>query len=165
MRAALVGFVVLTLAVPTWQRIQPSTAPRLLAGAGGIPGGREAGMWIDSHLPRGARFLTVGPSMANIIQWYGHRKAYGLSVSSNPLHRNPAYEPLANPDRAIRMNEVHYLVWDRYSAARSRIFSEGIRRYAERYDGRVIHRQWVPLRKADGDLVQRPAIVVYEVSE
>ena len=46
--------------------------------------------------------LTLGPSMANIIQYYGHRKTFGLSVSPNPLHRNPAYPPVVNPDFALR---------------------------------------------------------------
>ena len=49
--------------------------------------------------------LAIGPSMANIIQFYGHRKAYGLSVSPNPLHRNPVYQPVANPDLLIRDSE------------------------------------------------------------
>jgi len=55
--------------------------------SGGVPGGREAGRWIDRHVPKGAQMMSVGPSMANILQYYGHRKIYGLSVSSNPLHR------------------------------------------------------------------------------
>ena len=71
--------------------------------------------------------MTIGPSMANIVQYYGHRKAYGLSVSPNPLHRNPSYEPVNNPDRAIRDNELQYVVWDSFSAARSSYFSSKLR--------------------------------------
>ena len=74
----------------------------MLAGAGGVPAGREAGEWIDGNVPRGATFMTIGPSMANLVQFYGRREAYGLSVSPNPLNRNPSYEPIVNPDQALR---------------------------------------------------------------
>ena len=74
----------------------------LLAGSGGLPGGREAGRWIGAHVPPGAQLMTIGPSMANILAFYGHRRACGLSVSPNPLSRNPSYEPIDNPDLAIR---------------------------------------------------------------
>ena len=85
---------------------------KFLAGSGGVPGGREAGAWIDTNVPEGASMLAIGPSMANIVQFYGHRKAYGLSVSPNPLQRNPSYEPVVNPDLQIRQNDLQYLVWD-----------------------------------------------------
>ena len=120
-------------------RIQPSASGNFLAGSGGVPGGREAGRWIEENVPEGASFMTIGPSMANIVQFYGHRKAYGLSVSPNPLHRNPSYEPLINPDRVLRDNELHYLVWDSFSAARSPFFARRLKRYADRYNGRVVH--------------------------
>ena len=68
--------------------------------------------------------LTIGPSMANILQFYGQRKALGLSVSPNPLHRNPAYEPVSNANSEIRSNNIQYLVWDSYSAQRSSFFAE-----------------------------------------
>jgi 4-amino-4-deoxy-L-arabinose transferase-like glycosyltransferase len=90
-RTAMVVVVIASLAIPSWNRIQPDTSGEFLAGSGGVPGGREAGAWIRDNVPEGALFLAVGPSMANIIQFYGHRKAYGLSVSHNPLHRNPSY--------------------------------------------------------------------------
>ena len=37
------------------------------------PGGRETGAWIQANAPEGAIFLCVGPSMANLVQFYGHR--------------------------------------------------------------------------------------------
>ena len=83
--------------------------------------------------------MTIGPSMANLVQYYGHRRAYGLSVSPNPLNRNPSYEPLANPDQALRDNEVQYVVWDTFSASRSPKFSSRLLRYAARYNGRAVH--------------------------
>src|SRR5205814_2108180 len=97
--AVLMTVVVLaTLAVPSWHRIHPTRSGAVLAGSGGVPGGREAGRWIADTVPKGAELMTLGPSMANIIEFYGHRRAYGLSVSPNPLHRNPPYSALSNPD-------------------------------------------------------------------
>jgi hypothetical protein len=101
--------------------------------------------------------------MANLVQYYGHRKAYGLSVSPNPLNRNPSYEPLLNPDRAIRQNELQYVVWDTFSAARSPGFSRKLLRYADRYNGRVVHAEVLQAETARGERAERPAIVVYEV--
>ena len=107
--------------------------------------------------------MAIGPSMANLIQYYGHRKAYGLSVSPNPLNRNPSYEPLVNPDRAIRDNELQYVVWDTFSAARSSHFARKLSGYVARYNGRVVHAELLQTRTASGERAQRPAIVVFEV--
>lgn len=146
--------VALSLAIPSWQGVQPRTSDTFLAGIGGLPGGREAGEWIEANTPEGAEFMTVGPSMANLVQWYGHRKAYGMSVSPNPLNRNPSYEPIANADRAIRTNELQYVIWDAYSTKRSEFFGEKVFAYAERYHGRPVYTY-----ESDG----RPIIVIYEV--
>jgi hypothetical protein len=158
-----VGIVALSLVMPTLHRIQPSESGHLLAGSGGIPGGREAGKWIDSHVPQGAQLMTIGPSMANIVQFYGHRKAYGLSVSTNPLHRNPSYEPLPNPDRLIRENQLQYVIWDSFSADRSSFFARQVRRFADRYNGRAVHTETVTVRTAEGAKVRKPLITIYEV--
>jgi hypothetical protein len=155
--------VLLSLAVPAWNTVQPSTSATFLAGTGGVPGGREAGRWIAAHVPAGARMMSLGPSMANILQYYGHRKIYGLSVSPNPLHRNPVYEPMKNPDRLIRDNELQYVVWDAFSADRSPFFARKIIRYVERYNGRAVHTQTVPVRTPAGRTAQKPVIVIYEV--
>ncbi len=167
-KAALVAgmaivVIAASLALPAWNRVQPSTSDEFLAGSGGVPGGREAGHWVGANVPEGARMLALGPSMANIIQFYGHRKAYGLSVSPNPLHRNPSYEAVTNPDRALRNNEIQYLVWDAYSAARSPFFSEGLLRYVARYHGTLVHQETVRGHEADGTPVDRPVISIYEV--
>jgi hypothetical protein len=161
---ALTGAIVaLSLLVPAWERVGDARSGTFLAGSGGLPGGREAGEWIEDRVPHGSSFMTIGPSMANLVQYYGHRKAYGLSVSPNPLNRNPSYEPLINPDRAIRDNEVQYLVWDTFSATRSRSFSDKLLGYADRYDGRIVHTQVLPATTAQGESADRPAIVVFEV--
>ena len=101
--------------------------------------------------------------MANIIQYYGNRKAFGLSVSPNPLRRNPSYQPVDNPDLRIRTSELQYLVWDSYSAGRSEFFSERLLRYADRYNGRVVHTQSVAVTADSGEETLRPLIVIYEV--
>jgi hypothetical protein len=158
-----VAIVGASLLIPTWIRAAGGPPKAFLAGSGGLPGGREAGQWIDHRVPRGSTFLAIGPSMANLIQYYGHRKAYGLSVSPNPLNRNPSYEPVANPDQALRANELQYVVWDAFSAARSPHFAHALRRYGRRFNGRVVHTEPLAAATADGDTVERPAIVIYEV--
>jgi hypothetical protein len=162
--AAGVAAVAATLLVPTLDKIAvgSSAAASSLAGTGGVPRGREAGQWIDRHVPRGATLMTIGPSMANIVMFYGRRQAYGLSVSPNPLSRNPSYKPVPNPDRSIRNGDIQYLVWDTYSASRSKFFAQGVLRYADRYNGHVVHREYVTSKKG-GRRVKTAVIVVYSV--
>jgi 4-amino-4-deoxy-L-arabinose transferase-like glycosyltransferase len=159
--AALI--VAVTLAIPAWDRIQPPTSGTFLAGSGGVPGGRTAGEWIRGNIPDGAELLAIGPSMANILQFYGHRTAYGLSVSPNPLHRNPVYKPIDDPDLQIRHGDLQYLVWDSFSADRSPFFARRLQIYADRYNGRVVHVQSVSVTGHDGRKVQKPVIIIYSV--
>jgi len=163
MRAAVALALVASLAVTSWIRIQPAaTGSSYLAGTGGVPGGREAGAWVAENVPAGAQLLAVGPSMANIIQFYGHRKAMGLSVSTNPLYRNPVYDPVENPDLSIRHGEMKYLVWDSYSASRSPFFSDRLLTYAQTYGGKVVHQEFVPVSTSHGHL-DRAVIIIYQV--
>jgi hypothetical protein len=155
--------IAVTLFVPTWAQIHPTASDTFLAGSGGVPGGREVGQWIQANIPDGATFLTIGPSMSNIIEFYGHRRSYGLSVSPNPLRRNPSYDPTLNPDFKIRSSDIQYLVWDSYSAQRTDFFSKSLLAYAERYHGRIIHTQTVTTTTPDGKTVEKPVIIVYEV--
>lgn len=158
------AIVLISLAVPSWQRVQRSQATTFLAGSGGIPGGRDAGQWIAAHVPKSAQMMSIGPSMANILEFYGHRKVYGLSVSPNPLHRNPVYEAMRNPDRLIRDNELQYIVWDAFSGDRSPFFARKMMRYVERYHGHVAHTETVSAVSPDGRAVRTPVIIIYEVS-
>jgi 4-amino-4-deoxy-L-arabinose transferase-like glycosyltransferase len=162
-RVAAGGLMVLTLLNTSWMAIQPPTTGVFIAGTGGVPGGREAGEWIKENLPSDSTLLTVGPSMANILQFYGHRQAFGLSVSPNPLHRNPAYEPVSNPDLEIRSNNIQYVVWDSYSAERSTFFSERLLELTARFHGRVVHTQNVTVTLDDGTKVDKPVIIIYLV--
>lgn len=159
----ITGIIAITLIVPTWASIHPSESDTFLAGSGGVPGGREAGFWIRNNVPEGATFLTIGPSMSNIIKFYGHQQAYGLSVSPNPLRRNPSYDPINNPDFQIRTGGVQYVVWDSFSADRSSFFSENLLAYAKKYSGRVVHTETVTVTAPDGSHVEKPVIVIYEV--
>ncbi|MEO7664763.1 MAG: AAA family ATPase [Candidatus Limnocylindrales bacterium] len=153
----IAGIVALSLLVETVPRLQPASTGQLLAGGGGVRGGREAGLWIRDNTPGGAQVMTIGPSMANIVQFYGHRKSFGLSVSPNPLRRNPSYDALQNPDLQIRTNALQYIVWDAYSAARSGYFEARLLDYMSRYHGRAIHTETLP-----GS--DQAVIIVYEVA-
>jgi hypothetical protein len=151
----LIGVLVaLSLLVPTWQAITPSGATTADAGAGGVPRGREAGRWISAAAPIGAKVVTIGPSMSNLVRYFGDRESFGLSVSTNPLHRNPVYQPVGNADLKLRRGEIQYLVWDATSASRAPRFASELIDLAHRYHGRVVHREQV-----DG----RDAVVVYQV--
>jgi hypothetical protein len=148
--------------VPAWLSVQPSRDRVFLAGAGGLPAGREAGTWIGQNIPEGSTLLTVGPSMANVIAFYGHRQAYGLSVSPNPLNRNPSYTPVENADLQLRTGTIQYAVWDSFSAARSPSFSERLLGYVKKYNGIAIHTETVQVNDK-GASTTRPLIIVYEL--
>lgn len=160
--ALTAGAIAVSLLIPAFSSIEAAPSGTFLAGTGGIPGGREAGDWIDGNVPSGATILTLGPSMANIVEFYGHRQAYGLSVSPNPLRRNPSYEALPNPDLALRTSRVQYIVWDSFSASRSSFFSEALMRYVRRYHGREVHTETIS-ETAGGKTTRVPIIRIFEV--
>lgn len=159
----LAAMITGSLGVHSWFRVQVAISGEFLAGSGGVPGGREAGTWIRENVPQGATLMTIGPSMANILMYYGHRPAYGLSVSPNPLQRNPSYEPIDNPDLAIRTGDIQYIVWDSFSAARSGHFSLRLDEYVRRFHGRVAHTQTITTTTPSGEEAVVPVIIVYEV--
>jgi hypothetical protein len=150
--------LVLSMLVPSVRGVlEPSSSG--LAGAGGSPGGREAGQWVAANVPQGSRLMTLGPSMGNVLQYYSGRRADGLSVSPNPLHRNPSYLPIYNPDGALRSGDYQYVVWDAYSARRSRSFATKELALIRKYNGRVVHTE---LANFDGKSNQ-PVVVIYSV--
>ena len=59
-------------------------------------------------------------------------------MSPNALDRNPSYQPLSNPDLAMRSSQVQYLVWDAYSGSRTSFFGNRLKTYLQRYHGRVV---------------------------
>lgn len=141
---ALVGIGALCVHLATGSFALVSAGPREIEGmvdfdieVQSFAGGREAGLWARKETPEGSRFLTIGPSMGNILRFYGLRDSVALSVSPDPRKRNPAYVPVANPDLALRRMGIHYIIWDAYSADRSSFYNARIRRYARKYGRRV----------------------------
>jgi glycosyltransferase involved in cell wall biosynthesis len=159
----LVACTVVSLAIPAWTRIQPSTSGNFLAGTGGMTGGREAGKWIQHNVPQGSRLLAVGPSVANVLEFYGNRPVSALSVSANPRDRNPSYTPVINPDLALRDGDFQYLVWDAYTAGHSSFFSAEVLRLIKRFNGVVVYRTASKVNDPlhPGALV--PAVTIYQV--
>ena len=128
-----------------------------VAGTGGLEASRPSGDWVRTHTLPSAQFLTIGPSFANVVQFYGQRKAFALSVSPNPLHRNPQYEPVNNPDAAIRSGSIQYLIYDAYSASRSPYFAKSLMTYVNKFRGVAVY-----TFRSDGP--GGPAdVVIYEV--
>lgn len=162
-RVGVVAAVTVSLVAPSWLAVNPVPTTTFLAGSGGLPAGREMGRWIDANLPQGARLMAIGPSTANIVRFYGHRPALGLSVSPNPLSRNPSYEPIDNPDRELRRGTIQYAVWDAFTASRSPFFADRLLRYVEKYNGIAVHTESITLRLPDGAEVETPVMIVYEV--
>ena len=161
--AAAAFAVALSLAIPSWHQVNPSPTGSFLAGTGGLPGGREAGWWVRDHVPAGAQLLASGPSIANVLEFYGGRRVFALSVSSNPNERNPAYIPVPNPDRALRNGQFQYIVWDSYTAVRAPFFAKETRRLVDKFHGVPVFTVGRPARSASGERTEVPIIVVYLV--
>ena len=121
------------------------------------------GKWVRQNTLPEARFLTIGPSFANIIQFYGGRRASALSVSPNPLHRNPTYVPVLNPDLDVRTNIVQYLVYDSYSAGRTPFFARRLMAFVHKYNGILVYADYQRADGKDGSTGQVPVVLIYEV--
>jgi len=151
------------LLVPTWSRIEPSTSRSYLAGTGGLPGGREAGRWLKDNVPATAQLLAIGPSMANVLEFYGQRRVLALSVSPDPANRNPSYQPVPNPDLAMRQARFQYLVWDSYTASRSPSFGAKLTALVAKYHGIAVFTATVRVAAQSGQPVDAPVVVIYRV--
>jgi hypothetical protein len=112
-------------------------------------GGRETGRWLGQYTPSNAVVLTMGPSLGNLVSFYGDRDWYALSVSQDPNLRNPAYRPISNPDAAIRQINIEYAIWDAYTADRSPFFAHRLNSYVGKYSGTPVFSVWV-----DGNSVE-----------
>jgi hypothetical protein len=106
-------------------------------------GGRETGLWFAEHTPSNAVAMTMGPSLGNLVSFYGDRDFFALSVSNDPKLRNPAYRPIPNPDSDIRQIDVQYAVWDAYTADRAPFFSTRLMSYVRKYSGWPVYSVWV----------------------
>jgi len=130
-------------------------------------GGREFGEWARDRTPPGARFLSIGPSIGNILRFYGDRDSVALSVSSDLRKRNPAYVPVPNPDLWLRQMGIHYIVWDFYSADRSAFYNARLMTYVRKYGVAAV---FAVYQNADGSLFfgtdppkgAEPRIIVYD---
>ena len=160
---ALALVLAITLLIPTWSRIQPSNTRTYLAGTGGLPGGREAGRWLEQNVPPSTQLLAIGPSMANVLQFYGGRRVYALSVSPDPANRNPSYTPVPNPDLAMRQARFQYLVWDSYTAARSPSFGSKLNDLIGKYHGVAVFTSTVTVKSESGQPIEAPVVVIYRV--
>jgi 4-amino-4-deoxy-L-arabinose transferase-like glycosyltransferase len=150
-------------AIPAWAASQPSFSTNFLAGSGGMIGGREAGKWVLGHVPAGSRLLAIGPSTANVLEYYGHRPVSALSVSTNPRDRNPSYAPVVNPSLALGDGVFQYVVWDAYTAAHSQFFAAEALRLTAKYHGRVVYTSASRVRNPARQDAPEPAVVIYEV--
>jgi hypothetical protein len=133
------------------------------AGTGGLEASRPVGTWVRENTLSGSRFLTIGPSLANVIQFYGQRQALALSVSPNPLHRNPTYQPVLNPDLTVRTNAVQYLVYDAYTAQRTPYFAEQLLRLVHKYNGVLVYSYYTSVGPAGAASGRVPLVLIYEV--
>lgn len=162
--AAMIALpLLISLGAASVANLSASSAAGSLAGTGGLPGGREAGGWVATNVPEGAAFMTIGPTLSNLIQFYGHRRSQGLSVSPNPLHRNPAYDPIENADASIRTLKIHYAAWDVWSAGRSPFFAAALMRYVAKYHGTLVYQQRAETTDAQGQRQMQTVIKIYEV--
>lgn len=159
--AGLIAAACIVIPAVITVRSEMRSANTGLAGAGGTPGGRAAAQWIGEHAPLGAAVMTIGPSMANIIQFYGGRPADALSVSPNPLHRNPTYHAIVNANAALRDGQYRYVVWDAYSAARSPNFGRRAVQLVQRFGGQPVDVQRGTFRGTE----HQPLVVVYELAD
>jgi dolichol-phosphate mannosyltransferase len=165
-RLAMAGLTVLmavSLGFPAWARSQPSSGAAFMAGAGGMAGGREAGTWVLAHVPQGSRLLAIGPSTANVLEFYGNRPVSALSVSPNARDRNPSYAPVINPNLALREGTFQYIVWDAYTAGHTNFFAAEALRLARKFHGVIVYSSPVSVRNPARPGAVEPAVVIYEV--
>lgn len=161
--AALAAATAVSLIIPAWNHIEPSASAAYLAGSGGLDGGRQAGDWVLHDVPRGARMLAIGPSVANVLEFYGHRPVSALSVSPDRRNRNPAYTPVPNPDLALRRGVFQYVVWDAYTAHRTAFFAALARRLVSKFHGVAVYTSAIKVQESTGPDVAEPAFIIYEV--
>ena len=65
--------------------------------------------------------------------------------------------------RELRNGDVHYVVWDAFSAARAPFFGERLMRYVHKYKGVAVHTETIDVPGPDGRTSRKPVIIVYEV--
>jgi 4-amino-4-deoxy-L-arabinose transferase-like glycosyltransferase len=137
---------------------------KYLAGSGGLPLGRETALWIKENTPEGSVFMTIGPTMGNLIKFYANSQALAISTNPNPAKHNPSYSPITNPDLMIRNGQIHYIVYDIYSAARTQHFADKLLYYVDKYNGQLIHSESTSYSDNEGNTVTKPVTQVYVIN-
>ena len=116
--------LVASLAVTSWNRVQPDvTGLQFLAGTGGVPGRPGGREWVDDTCRSGRGAARARPVDGQHHRVLRHHQVVGLSVSPNPLHRNPVVRAGPQSRSADPDSDLQYLVWDSFSASRSPFFA------------------------------------------
>ena len=102
--------------------------------------------------------------MANVLQFYGGRRSYALSVSPSPNGRNPSYVPVPNPDLSIRQGQFQYLVWDAYTAHRTPSFAKKMTDLVNRFHGIAVFTATSRTGSA-ADQAAFATVVIYQVRQ
>ena len=117
---------------------------------------------IGANVPEGSTFMTIGPSMANLVQFYGHRRAYGACREPEPAQSQSFVRAVPNPDQALRDSRSSTSSGTPLGRPLGDVL-ERLLRYSERYNGRAVHVEALPASTPSGRRAERPAVVVYEV--
>jgi len=141
----------------------PPEEKTYLAGSGGLPNAREASLWIKQNTPEDSVIMVIGPTMGNIINFYSNRDTLALSVNPNPALRNPAYTPILDPDGSIQSGEIDYLVYDVYSAKRSRYFGDEMNYYVRTHNAESVYTEYEILGSGN-NIEKKSVVIVYSVS-
>ena len=107
--------------------------------------------------------MVIGPTMGNIVNFYSNRDTLALSVNPNPAQHNPAYTPILDPDGMIESGEIDYLVYDVYSAKRSRYFGDEMNYYVRTHNAESVHTEYEILGSGN-QTEKKPVVFVYSVS-
>jgi hypothetical protein len=70
---------------------------------------------------------------------------------------------VTNPELLLRTNQVQYLVYDSYSAARTPFFTRKLMAYVKKYHGILVYADDQLVRGADGRLTRVPVVRIYAV--
>ena len=142
----------------------PPEEKTYLAGSGGLPNAREASLWIKQNTAEDSVIMVIGPTMGNIVNFYSNRDTLALSVNPNPAQHNPAYTPVLDPDGMIESGEIDYLVYDVYSAKRSRYFGDEMNYYIRTHNAESVHIEYEILGYGN-QTEPKPVVFVYRVSQ
>jgi hypothetical protein len=64
----------------------------------------------------------------------------------------------------IRNGQIHYIVYDIYSAARTQHFADKLLYYVDKYNGQLIHSESTSYSDNEGNTVTKPVTQVYVIN-